>query len=264
MRQPASANPARRRKLFRRTQPTIGTAEIRRARSLFPQDIGAFGISQAAGSVTDVSYPLQESKHRMGVAVSKEIIPRWEWRTFGQNFGEAERHFAALTPSDVQESDELYFLSAAADENVKVRDDLMDIKALQQVNADGLEQWKPVMKGTFPLPVVEVVKVFFALKIDSPTVARQSYSLEQFTQELVEPSGEVRAVKVHKKRSRYTIDGCMAEMAEVTAEGETIRTVALELEDPAHVIATVRKIGLGGFENINYPRGLKQLVGMSR
>ena len=54
----------------------------------------------------------------------------------------------------------------------------------------------------------------------------------------------------------------MAEMTDVTADGKTTRTVALELADATHVIATVRKIGLGGFENINYPRGLKQLVGM--
>ena len=39
--------------------------------------------------------------------------------------------FAALTPGLVQESDELYLLSAA-DRNVKVRDGLMDIKLLRR------------------------------------------------------------------------------------------------------------------------------------
>ena len=77
------------------------------------------------------------------------IIPRWEWRTFGDNFGEADQRIASLQPGGVQESDETYFLSDVADENVKVRDQLMDIKKLEQVNADGLEQWKPVMKGGF-------------------------------------------------------------------------------------------------------------------
>ena len=66
-----------------------------------------------------------------------EIIPRWEWRTFGLRFGTAEGHFAALTPGGIQESDELYLLSSAGD-NVKVRDDLMDIKVLVEVDADGL------------------------------------------------------------------------------------------------------------------------------
>ena len=48
-----------------------------------------------------------------------KITPRWEWRSFGRSFGEAEGRFAALTPEGVQESDEVYLLSGAGD-NVKV------------------------------------------------------------------------------------------------------------------------------------------------
>lgn len=192
----------------------------------------------------------------------EKIIPRWEWRTFGESFGAADAAFAALTAKDIVESDEIYFLAPATNENVKVRDKLMDIKTLQQVNADGLEQWKPVMKGTFPLPAAEVKKVFDAFHIEAPALTRPGYTMEQFIDELAKPGDRLRVVNVHKKRARYTVDGCMAEMTDVTADGKTTRTVALELADPDHVIATVRKIGLGGFENINYPRGLKQLVGM--
>jgi len=74
--------------------------------------------------------------------------PRWEWRSFGRCFGEAEARLAKLTPGGVQESDEIYLLSGAGD-NVKVRDALMDIKVLREVNSDGLEQWTPVMKAPF-------------------------------------------------------------------------------------------------------------------
>ena len=48
------------------------------------------------------------------------ITPRWEFRVFGQYFGGAESRLAALPPQGVQESDELYLLSAAG-ANVKVR-----------------------------------------------------------------------------------------------------------------------------------------------
>ncbi len=193
----------------------------------------------------------------------ENIIPRWEWRTFGESFGEADDQFAALEPGGVQESDELYFLSPATNENVKVRDLLMDIKTLEQVNPDGLEQWKPVMKAAFPLPAAAVKNVFSALGISSPPLARKDYTLEQFVTELLEPSRQVRVVKVHKKRTRYKINGCTSEMSEVVADGKKTRTVALESEDPARVIATVRKLGLDHFENISYPRGLKNLAGMN-
>ena len=55
-----------------------------------------------------------------------EITPRWEWRSFGRRFGEAEERLERLAPSGVQESDEIYLLSRTG-ENVKVRDALMDI-----------------------------------------------------------------------------------------------------------------------------------------
>ena len=191
----------------------------------------------------------------------EKIIPRWEWRTFGESFGEADDKYAALTPTDIQETDEQYFLSSANDENVKVRFDLMDIKTLVEVNADGLEQWKPVMKAKFPLPAAEVKKVLEALGVPVPSVVRENYTLDQFVAELGEPNG-LRAVKVHKKRVRYKINGCTSELTDVVADGQNTRTVALELEDAARVIATVREMGLGGLPNISYPRGLKQLVGM--
>ena len=41
------------------------------------------------------------------------IVPRWEWRTFGDGLGAAEDAFAALTPGHVVESDELYLLAAS-------------------------------------------------------------------------------------------------------------------------------------------------------
>ena len=192
----------------------------------------------------------------------EKIIPRWEWRTFGESFGESDDRFAALRPDDVHESDELYFLSAANDENVKVRDRLMDIKTLEQVDPDGLEQWRPVMKGAFPLPAAEVKKVLDALDVAAPALARTEYTLDQFVTELGEPSGRLRSVKVHKKRARYKINGCMSEVTEVVVEGKNTRTVAIESEDAARVMATVREFGLGGLQNVSYPRGLKQLVGM--
>ena len=71
-------------------------------------------------------------------------MPRWEWRTFGDRFGEADSRFASLAPDRVQESDEVYLLSRASDASVKVRDGLMDVKRLERTNDDGLEQWKPV------------------------------------------------------------------------------------------------------------------------
>jgi exopolyphosphatase/guanosine-5'-triphosphate,3'-diphosphate pyrophosphatase len=189
------------------------------------------------------------------------IVPRWEWRTFATSFGDADQRFRELPPGEVQESDELYLLSPDCDASVKVRGGLMDIKTLEQVDARGLEQWRPVMKAAFPLPAAEVARVCAALRV-APLPLRDAYALEPMQAELTHPSRGVRAVPIHKKRQRYAVGGCLAEMTELAADGRTTRTVAIESEDPVRVWAAVREMGLERFENLSYPRGLKRLLGL--
>jgi exopolyphosphatase/guanosine-5'-triphosphate,3'-diphosphate pyrophosphatase len=187
------------------------------------------------------------------------IVPRWEWRAFGRGFGRAEETFAAMTPESVQESDELYLLSPGG-ENVKVRDDLMDIKVLREVDAGGLERWEPVMKAAFPLSAGDARRVLEALDLHPPSMERDEYPLERFLEELVEPAGLARVVRVRKRRARYTVGGCMAELSEVKADGRPVRTVAIESEDPDAVMAAVRDVGLGGWTNTSYPKALPALL----
>jgi exopolyphosphatase/guanosine-5'-triphosphate,3'-diphosphate pyrophosphatase len=187
------------------------------------------------------------------------IVPRWEWRVFGDDLAVAEQAFAALTPGPAVESEELYLL-AATRANVKVRDDLLDIKLLREVDADGLERWEPVMKQGFPLPADEVSRVFDALGVVPPPLTRDAYSLDQLLDELVEPDGGVRPVRVRKQRVRYLLGGCMAELSDVEVEGHGTRTVAVESEDASAVIAAVRDLGLDSSVNTSYPLGLAALV----
>ena len=188
------------------------------------------------------------------------IVPRWEWRVFGPGLGAAEDALAALTPGPVQDSEELYLLSAA-DNNVKVRDDLLDIKLLREVDADGLERWEPVLKQGFPAaggPGAGGARR--ARHPLPPRLAREAYTLGQLLAELVEPSGQARAVRVHKRRVRYRLGGCMAELADLEVGGQPVRTIAIESEDPAAVLAAVRQVGLDGQGNTSYPRGLAALA----
>jgi exopolyphosphatase/guanosine-5'-triphosphate,3'-diphosphate pyrophosphatase len=187
------------------------------------------------------------------------IIPRWEWRVFGRGFGPAEDALAALTPGRVEEGDEVYLLSAAGS-NVKIRDGLMDIKLLREVDAAGLERWEPVLKAGFPLPRGDVASVFAALGVDPPPLTRDAYTWEQLLAALVEPSDAVRVVRVHKRRARFTLGGCMAERTDVEADGRGTRSIAVESEDPSAVVAAIRSLGLDGRVNTSYPRGLAALV----
>jgi exopolyphosphatase/guanosine-5'-triphosphate,3'-diphosphate pyrophosphatase len=189
------------------------------------------------------------------------IVPRWEWRTFGDDFGETEGKLAAIAPERVHESDEIYLLSVASDASVKVRDGLMDVKLLEAVDGDGLEQWKPAMKAEFPLAAGGVRGVFDALDIPAPSFAREAYTADQFVGELIDPDPRLRALEVHKHRERFTVGGAMAELSEVRAAEGARRTIAIESEDPSLVVAAVRELGLPLRPNVCLARGLKALVG---
>jgi exopolyphosphatase/guanosine-5'-triphosphate,3'-diphosphate pyrophosphatase len=188
------------------------------------------------------------------------IVPRWEWRTFAASFVDADRRFRELPPGQASQSHESYLLSPHCDANVKIRDELMDIKRLEQVDAHGLEQWRPVLKAAFPLRAAEVAEVCAALQV-APLPPRDRYAWETMRTALTHPSRGVRVVPIDKKRQRYTVGGCPAERTELAADGRPTRTVAIESEDPARVWAAVREMGLERFENLSYPRGLKRLLG---
>ncbi len=192
-----------------------------------------------------------------------EIIPRWEFRTFGQTFGAAEAAFGAMTPGAVQETDEVYLLvddGQPTTDVVKIRFDLMDVKTLREVSPAGLERWEPVAKVAFPLAPADLAIVTRALRLPSTPSDDAASSLDGFLAEVARPDGPVRAVAVHKRRVRYAPGGCTAEVSDVTADGQPVRTIAIEAEDPVAVVAAVRDVGLGGYVNTSYPVGLAALL----
>jgi exopolyphosphatase / guanosine-5'-triphosphate,3'-diphosphate pyrophosphatase len=186
---------------------------------------------------------------------------RWEWRTFGDRLGEAEERLGSMDPERRAESDETYALSAAGVDTVKARDGLMDVKHLERIDTHGLEQWRPVMKASFPLSESEVVTVIEALGAAAASLQRKEYTLDELVAEVMRRPADVLAIRVYKQRARFTFRGCMAELTELRTEHGATRTVAVESDAPDRVIAAVRELGLISLHNVNVPRKLKALAG---
>jgi hypothetical protein len=74
----------------------------------------------------------------------------------------------------------------------------MDMKQLQRVNEDGLEQWKPIVKEALALPAADVETVLRDLGA-SLELVRDEYSLDQLLGELVDRAE--LAIEVHKRRN---------------------------------------------------------------
>ena len=188
-----------------------------------------------------------------------EIIPRWEWRTFGSDFKGADQKIMDLGPS-IKKSGEKYILSRNSNENCKIRDDLMDIKSPVNVNEDKLEQWYPTMKLAFPLSKEQVCELFTKyFKVDVPELA-DSYDYAAFV-ELCGQQKDLCVVDVKKVRYITKIDDTTVEVAETEFNGVPNRTICVEHIDPALVMSVVRKLGVQDLPNINYIRAMKDAVG---
>ena len=180
---------------------------------------------------------------------------RWEWRTFGDRFGPADSRLETVGIDSVVESDETYLLSAAGRDVVKVRAGMMDIKHLERVDDDGLELWRPVMKAPMPISTADARTVLAALGVRA-SLTRSTYDLSG----IAGATSAILVVHVHKRRRHFTFAGCMAELTDVRTADRSTRTLAIESERPARVIAAVRKLGLDAGPNTSVPRGLSAIV----
>jgi len=193
--------------------------------------------------------------------------PRFEFRSFGQNFEAAAKRMARLSmpiPEKVWErySDEIYILSRTNDiNNTKVRDGKMDIKTYVQT-VDGLEQWNPLMKGEFPIQA-SVLKneVFPAFQVQMPELTKDVYTFEEFM-DIINSHPDLAAVKVHKQRFGYMVNNTICEYGEVLINGARVMTINSESTEVEDIKKTVRDIGLEGVENINYLQAIKRVIGM--
>jgi len=192
------------------------------------------------------------------------IKPRFEFRTFAQNFGMVVEKMRKLSPVEkIRESQEVYIMSAGNNENnTKVRDKLMDIKVFV-TEKEGLEQWNPLMKGEFPMST-EMIKndVWPALGVEMPEFKRDEYTIDQYLEEIIRPHKDLAAVNIFKRRFAFTVNNCIAEHAQVYVNGALIETVNLESTEIPDILEGMKMLGVEEYENINYLLAIKRVIGM--
>ncbi len=192
--------------------------------------------------------------------------PRFEFRTFGQDFNEAAFLMSRLSvpvPEKVweRESSEIYIVSKTNDmNNTKIRDGKMDIKTFVQA-VDGLEQWNPLMKGEFPISKETLInEVFPAFQVEMPALKKDNYTLEEFLQ-MIKNHADLQAVKVHKSRYGYMVNDTICEVAEVLINGAAVISVNSESTEIEDIKKTISDLSLDGVENINYLQAIKRVIG---
>lgn len=199
--------------------------------------------------------------------IGEESKPRFEFRSFGQNFDEAAYRMARLSvpvPEAVWErtSSETYILSRTNDiNNTKIRDGKMDIKTYVQT-VDGLEQWNPLMKGEFPISrEVLQEEVYPAFQVEQPELNQDSYTLDEFLAMII-AHPDLQAVRVSKHRFGYMVNDTICEIANVLINGARVISVNSESTEVDDIKKTIKDLKLEGVENINYLQAIKRVIGM--
>lgn len=196
-----------------------------------------------------------------------EEKPRYEFRTFGQNFGEAilrMKHLSRQVPEKFRQrhSEEIYIISPAnTGFNIKIREQKLDIKKLID-QREGLEQWDPVAKAQFPLNVEFLAEQLFpALQVEIPDLSLNRYDLKQWLR-LVQVHPDLMKVRVKKQRFGFMVNNTICEYANVLVNGAKVVTVSSESTEIGDVKKTISDLGLIGAENINYLKAIKRITGM--
>lgn len=188
--------------------------------------------------------------------------PRWEWRIFEvapASF--IDRILLPTVHDTARTSDEIYLISDASPNNVKVRSATLDVKVLERTTHDGLELWRPTFKHAFPIPASDLVPVWKAWNLAGPVTAPVAYTLDAFLSDVVAANSALHAIRVTKTRTRFDLLGCSAERASLTIDGTPWETVAVEHEDPERVARAVATLGANPPRALSYPALLKRIAG---
>ena len=192
--------------------------------------------------------------------------PRFEFRSFGQDFNKQAERMARLSISIpekflVRHSQETYIMSRTNDiNNTKIRDGKIDMKTYVQT-VDALEQWDPLMKVEFPISAHYLKsEIFPAFQIEIPILEKIQYTIDEFMA-MINEHPDLQAVSVVKERFGYMVNDTICEVGNILINGEKVMTINSESTELDDIKKTVIDVGLDGVENINYLQTIKRVIG---
>ena len=189
----------------------------------------------------------------------------FEYRSFGQDFGKAEKKLLELGANTApKENYDYYILSEANNTfNILIRNKNLIIKELI-VAHEKLEKWNVSFAQPFPIDKQVIENTFFpATGIESPNVEDKQYDIKSFIEEIVNADPDLKIVEVFKSKIEYTYNNCNCEIANNLINGTFIKTFNIESENINDVYETLKKLEIGNeYVNTNYPLKIKQIIGL--
>ncbi len=186
------------------------------------------------------------------------MTPRYEFRLFGtkeQCCDLGERLHGHLQYTETECSEAIYFpVPERLDLNLKIRDGRLDVKRRINRKAD-LELWRPA--GSFSFPLDDPLAILFVNRFRTECV--RASSATEFVAAIEGSSAPV--MHVRKRRRSFAADRIRGELTEVTVNGASLWSFALESDAAPLITSLRRRLSLHEGENVSYPLMLQRLRG---
>ncbi|MGO9756762.1 MAG: hypothetical protein ACLPNY_09105 [Roseiarcus sp.] len=192
--------------------------------------------------------------------LGRDGAPRWEWRTFGARLSAIEAKVGLTAQVASRQSDEIYLLNSATPHSAKIRGGMLEVKRLLQVDANGLEQWSPVLRAPFPLSEPAVRSAFAALELPPPSIRPGVHRLDDFLSEVASKAEILRPIQVKKARRQFVFCNCVAEFVRLHIGPAAQESFCVEDENPSNVLAALCELGLDPRANISFPKGVERAL----
>lgn len=193
------------------------------------------------------------------------ILPRAEFRVFGHGIIEGVKARLWNGKTVLQQARkmpaETYVLSRLTDDvNVKVRNDVLDIKVKLGETPEHYEIFEPRGKFQFPVMRDQLAAILAHLNVDM-SLDRDRYTIDDLV-DIARQHPDLCPVTVEKLRYGFTIDGVICEYASVYFNGALVESACVESERYEAMRDVIAGLGLEGHPNTSYVKAAKKVVGM--
>lgn len=186
-------------------------------------------------------------------------LPRWEWRTFGDDLTRLARRLDAPELGRGRWADEVHLVCLQSSHHAWIQRGTLEMRWRKEVGFGGFELWDPIIRTALPFDPDAVARMFAAWGLGWNGGGHALADVNAFLDAVERSSPAVCAVRLARRRERTAIDGVECSLETLTTGPESWwQSLAIEHEDPNVVTHALGRLGLEAGDNVNFIQGLKQ------
>ncbi len=188
---------------------------------------------------------------------------RWEWRAFGDDFGEAEQRIRFHPRRVLEEGRIGYLLSRHAGDRITADERRLLVEepsciglppeARSPAGDESLVAWRTVLLHPFPIGRETMRELARTLGHEAkPAQPPSSVAGPGSLMAAFSGHPDLAVVETAFRRGFYLVNDCVVELGELSFGDRRLRTVAVAMERRDRILEAVKGLALGRFESSSH------------